>query len=84
MRRGTDTFSDETPELGMAILPEYRGRGIGTAIIQRLLDLATTAYAAVSLSVSVEDPALRLYERMGFERAANYDSSLTMLRRLRK
>lgn len=72
----------ETPELGMAVRPEYRQRGIGTALLRRLLAEVDTRYGAVSLSVSQANPAVRLYERLGFEGVACQEGFMTM-RRLR-
>ena len=64
--RGFGYVDDETPELSIAVLPEYRGQGIGTALLERLLELAAPCHPAVCLSVSAGNPARRLYERMGF------------------
>ena len=51
----------------MAVLPEYRGQGIGTKLLMRLLAAAKGQYADVSLSVGSGNPAAHLYERLGFE-----------------
>jgi ribosomal protein S18 acetylase RimI-like enzyme len=65
--KGFAYIDEETPELGIALRPEYRGQGIGTALLKRLLEEAKNLYPAISLSVSPNNPALRLYERLGFE-----------------
>ena len=57
----------QIPELSMAVWPGHRGRGVGTALLIRTLDAAARNHAAVSLSVGVTNPALRLYERFGFQ-----------------
>ncbi|SDR22762.1 Ribosomal protein S18 acetylase RimI [Rhizobiales bacterium GAS113] len=50
-----------------AIAPEWRNRGIGTAIMRALMDEAQTAGLPVRLEVSsANDPSLRLYQRLGF------------------
>jgi RimJ/RimL family protein N-acetyltransferase len=50
-----------------AIVPELRGRGIGTAIMGALMDEARAAGLPVRLKVaSSNDPSLRLYLRLGF------------------
>lgn len=50
-----------------AIVPELRGRGIGTAIMRALMDEAAAARVPVRLQVaSASDPAMRLYLRLGF------------------
>jgi ribosomal protein S18 acetylase RimI-like enzyme len=64
--QGFAYIDEETPELGIALLPEYRGQGIGTALLKRLLEAAKNLYPAISLSVSPNNPAMRLYERLGF------------------
>ena len=67
----------------MAIFPEHRGQGIGTALLTRLVEAATYTYEQISLSVAAENPALRLYERLGFEVVAKVGTSLTMRKRLK-
>jgi ribosomal protein S18 acetylase RimI-like enzyme len=64
--QGFAYIDERTPELGIALLPEYRGQGIGTALLERLLEAAKNLYPAISLSVSPNNPAIRLYERLGF------------------
>ena len=43
-----------------------RGRGIGTDVMHRLIDEAARACRAMTLGVVKTNPALRLYERLGF------------------
>lgn len=64
--RGYGYVDDNTPELSIAVLPACRGAGLGTAMLRRLLDIATARYDAISLSVSSGNPAIRMYERFGF------------------
>jgi ribosomal protein S18 acetylase RimI-like enzyme len=64
--QGFAYIDDETPELGIALRPGYRGQGIGTALLNHLLEAAKSLYPAISLSVSPNNPAIRLYERLGF------------------
>lgn len=80
--RGYGYVDDETPELGMAVLPEHRGCGVGSELLGRLLRAAATVYRSVCLSVSAENPAVRLYERAGFRRVRECGDSLTMLKSL--
>ncbi len=64
------TFSfidDSTPELAIAVLPDYIGQGIGTQLMEHLLEAAKEVYSAVVLSVRLSNPARHLYERMGFK-----------------
>lgn len=56
----------EFPELAIAVLPEYIGRGVGTALMEALIAGATENYPAIVLSVRADNSALRLYQRLGF------------------
>ena len=62
----TSYVDDITPELAIAVLPEYLGGGVGTLLLQHLLEAAKQRYPRVVLSVRATNPAKRLYERMGF------------------
>jgi ribosomal protein S18 acetylase RimI-like enzyme len=49
------------------ILPEYQGRGLGTAVIHDLIHTAQQHGRPVTLHVlKTNHPARRLYERLGF------------------
>lgn len=50
----------------IALLPECRGRGIGAMVLQRLQAEATRSGRFLRLRVTRENPAGRLYERLGF------------------
>ena len=74
---------DTTPLLSISLLPEHRGRGIGTALMDRLLDhLRTLGHRRVSLSVQKANPALRLYRRAGFTDHHEQGDELVMTRDL--
>ncbi len=53
--------------IDLALLPEHRDAGIGTALIRDLQTEATSAGKPVRLHVEPGNPARRLYERLGFE-----------------
>jgi ribosomal protein S18 acetylase RimI-like enzyme len=77
-------FVDEhTPELSIAVLPGYRGQGIGTKLLARLFqELQDLGVKSVSLSVDLRNPAVRLYERFGFTIAEVKGTSCVMQCRL--
>lgn len=58
--------NDFTPELAIAVLPDYIGSGVGTQLLTHVLAEAEKRYASVVLSVRASNPAQRLYARMGF------------------
>lgn len=57
---------DEFRLVDLALLPAFRNRGIGSAVLQDLLDEAAGAGRSVSLHVLRDNPALHLYRRLGF------------------
>ena len=79
--KGYGYVDDATPELSIAVTPEYRGQGVGTKLITHLLEQTENRFGAISLSVSSDNPAVRLYHRIGFEVAAS-GNSLTMVKRM--
>jgi GNAT superfamily N-acetyltransferase len=68
--RGYGYIDDRTPELAIATEPEHRGSGAGTLLLDHLLRVALERFETVCLSCRMQNPARRLYERMGFELVA--------------
>ncbi|MEO8458955.1 MAG: GNAT family N-acetyltransferase [Dokdonella sp.] len=52
--------------MDIALLSESRGRGIGTVLVRALQDVATQRGVDLTLHVEPENPAQRLYQRLGF------------------
>jgi ribosomal protein S18 acetylase RimI-like enzyme len=77
--RGYGHVDDSIPELSIAILPEYRGQGAGSALLDRLLSLARRRFPGVSLSVSPGNPARHLYERAGFKLVKESEDTVIMV-----
>jgi ribosomal protein S18 acetylase RimI-like enzyme len=50
----------------IALLPEYRGRGIGRMLIEEILEEGRSSGRKVTIHVEHFNPALRLYNRLGF------------------
>lgn len=50
----------------IALLPEYRGQGLGTALLQWIMARGTAAGLGVGIFVEKFNPALALYQRLGF------------------
>ncbi|EOS47756.1 hypothetical protein C810_00842 [Lachnospiraceae bacterium A2] len=61
-------IDDETPSLAISLYKEYRGFGIGTAMMKEILALLKShGYSRVSLSVQKDNYAAKIYLKIGFE-----------------
>lgn len=59
---------NNTPSLAISLHQEYRGRGIGTAMMRSMLELLKeNGYKQVSLSVQKSNYAVELYRKLGFK-----------------
>ncbi len=60
-------IDDDTPSFAIAVHKEYRGKGIGTALMKRMFDeLRTCGYKQASLSCQKANRAVDLYRRLDF------------------
>jgi len=57
---------DSVTLVDISLLPEYRNRGIGAALIHTLIETAMAEGQAVKLQVLRMNPAQHLYQRLGF------------------
>lgn len=80
---GYGFVDEDTPELSVAMLPDVRGQGLGSRLLEALLQAAGQKFAAVSLSVSADNRAKGLYERLGFARVSDDGSALILRKQLR-
>lgn len=64
-------WKDEIRLVDISLLPEHRRAGIGTLLLKQLFDEARTAGKPVRIHVEKFNPALRLYERLGFSPIAD-------------
>ena len=61
-------IDDETPSLAISMYKEYRGLGIGTALMKKLLAiLKDKGYHRTSLAVQKANYALKMYQAVGYE-----------------
>ena len=66
---GYGYVNDRTPEIAIALLPQYRNKGIGKSLLIHLFEQAKTdGYEQISLSCDpTNENALHLYQKLGFE-----------------
>lgn len=76
---GFGYVASDIPEVTIAVAPDSRGYGVGTALLNALADQARSeGIPALSLSVEEGNASLRLYERVGFQRLAEAGGAVTM------
>jgi ribosomal protein S18 acetylase RimI-like enzyme len=75
--------SDEIDLVDIALLPERRGSGIGTSLVRGVMDEAVRADLPLRLHVEHDNPARRLYDRLGFRVLENQGVYLRMEWRFR-
>lgn len=64
---GFGFVDEETPELTIGVVPSRRGKGIGSRLLDALLERGRSdGYARISLSVESTNPVVHLYESRGF------------------
>lgn len=81
---GLASIDEVTPQLGIALLPEFQHKGHGRPLLLAGLQAAHDAgYAQVSLTVHPENPAIRTYLHCGFEKRAIRSSYHLMVATLR-
>jgi ribosomal protein S18 acetylase RimI-like enzyme len=71
-------WPQEIRVIDIALLPEFRGGGLGTRLLTEVLDEARTAGKPVRIHVEVMNPARGLYERLGFRQVADQGVYLMM------
>lgn len=67
-----DEWPDQIRLVDIALMPEWRGQGIGESLVREVLERATKAGKPVTIHVERFNPALQMYERLGF---ANVDTN---------
>lgn len=75
-----DRWAREHRIVDVALLPEHRGGGVGTRVLNEVIAAADRAGKPVSIHVEVFNPARRLYERLGFVQVADRGVHLLMER----
>ncbi len=76
-------IDDDTPSFAISLYAEYRNKGIGTALMETMLDeLKRAGYRQASLAVQKENYAVRMYQKVGFTVVGENAEEYIMLCRL--
>jgi ribosomal protein S18 acetylase RimI-like enzyme len=75
-----DRSEAEIHLLDIAILPEFCGKGLGTAVLKELIDESEQKRQPLSVYVLSHNRALRFYERLGFVQTREEDFNLYLER----
>jgi ribosomal protein S18 acetylase RimI-like enzyme len=80
---GHGYVDEATPEVAVAVAERWRGSGVGTRLMEELADAARAGgFERLSLSVDHDNPALRLYERLGYRELSRDEGGIRMIRDL--
>ena len=61
-------IDNSTPSFAIALYEEYRGHGIGTQLMRKMIELLKNkGYRQASLAVQKENYAVKMYKKVGFE-----------------
>ena len=72
------------PSFAISLYKEYRGQGIGTALMKRMLvELKERGYEKTSLAVQKANYAVRMYHNVGFEIVDENEEEYIMVCELR-
>jgi ribosomal protein S18 acetylase RimI-like enzyme len=77
-----DRTADDIHLIDIGLLPEFRGRGIGSTLMAAIIQEATQERKPIRLFVERFNPALRWYEGLGFEVISGGQIYLEMVWRL--
>ncbi len=76
-------IDDKTPSLAIGLYEEYRGKGIGTKLMEKIISiLIERKYKQVSLSVQKDNYAVKMYKKLGFEIFSENTEEYIMVKKL--
>lgn len=76
-------IDNDTPSFAISLFKEYRGMGIGTELMRKMLiRLREAGYKQTSLAVQKDNYAVRMYKKVGFEIIDENEQEYIMLCKL--
>ena len=78
-------IDDSTPSFAISLYKEYRGQGIGTDMMRKMLDLLKECgYKQASLAVQKANYAVKMYRKVGFEIVDENEEEYIMINHLKE
>ena len=78
--KGFGNIDKHTPEFGISLFEEYRGKGLGTKLMTSMLELLKQkGYKRTSLAVQKDNYAVNLYKNTGFYIAKEKEEEYLMV-----
>ena len=91
LAKGKAYVDDDTPELTLSIKPDFKRKGIATALLQQLFIETSKLYSQMSVSVRDIPSVIKFYEKLDFIKCENTEhenalgvASFIMLKKLEK
>lgn len=76
---GFGNIDNHTPEFAISLYKQFRGQGIGTALMRQMLTyLRSQSYLKTSLAVQKANYALKMYQSVGFNIIGENDQEYIM------
>ncbi|MBP3352994.1 MAG: GNAT family N-acetyltransferase [Lachnospiraceae bacterium] len=73
-------LEEGVPSFAISLYKEYRGKGIGTELMKRMLqELAQRGYEKASLAVQKANYAVKMYQKVGFEIVGENEEEYLMM-----
>lgn len=77
---GYGSVDSETPEFAVSVLKEFRGQGIGTVLMQHMLEnMRDAGCCRASLAVQKDNYAFEMYRKLGFRVIGENDQEYIMI-----
>lgn len=79
--KGYGFVDDKTPEISMAVIENYRNKGIGSQLLEAIINkYRNLNIKALSLSVDRLNSAMKLYEKFGFVTVSEDENPIMLLK----
>lgn len=80
---GFGSIDSDTPEFAISLFKEYRGKGIGTELMTKMIEhLKEAGYSMASLAVQKDNYAAEMYMKLGFRIETENEEEYIMVRNL--